>query len=277
MTDRMDIDALLIGALYGELTPAEEAQLTAHLESHPADRNALADLTQTRATVRESRVFSVQFDPPQSGLALLLQEAARRAPKPASETASWFHRFTRSFMMHPAMAAAAMLVFVVGVAGTLYMRSGDQMFAEPPAPRAVTSPAASQEAVSTATPATPPAAGATGGAPEPAPATAASGSAAGSDAYRVGLADDGSRRKLVASQSPPSRRDEQQLSAGANDDDGVLADRERSKDAREGGKEAKGSEVMLKTKAEARHLRPGRPGRPSRCRRPSASRCEATR
>jgi anti-sigma factor RsiW len=89
MTDRMDIDALLISALYGELTPAEEARLTAHLESHPADRTALADLTHTRAAVRESRIFSVQFEPPQSVSALLLQEAARRAPKPARETAGW--------------------------------------------------------------------------------------------------------------------------------------------------------------------------------------------
>ena len=45
MVDRQDIDALLVGALYGELTPAEEARLTAHLESHPADRSALEDLT----------------------------------------------------------------------------------------------------------------------------------------------------------------------------------------------------------------------------------------
>ena len=29
-----DIDALLIGALYGELTPAEEAKLQMHFESH---------------------------------------------------------------------------------------------------------------------------------------------------------------------------------------------------------------------------------------------------
>ena len=162
MTDRMDIDALLISALYGELTPAEEAQLTAHLESHPADRTALADLTHTRATVRKSRIFSVQFDPPQSVSARLLQEAARRAPKPASGAAGWFHRFTRSFLMHPAMAAAAMLVLVVGVAGTLYLRHGDQMFAESAAPRPATSSQEMQSKLSSARPATtPPAAGAT--------------------------------------------------------------------------------------------------------------------
>lgn len=129
MADRTEIDALLISALYGELTPADEARLTAHLESHPADRTALADLTHTRATLRESRILTVQLEPPQSVSALLLQEAARRAPKPERTAAGWFHRFTRSFMLHPAMAAAAMLVLVVGVAGTLYVR-GDDQFAE---------------------------------------------------------------------------------------------------------------------------------------------------
>src|SRR5512144_1713425 len=134
MADRTDIDALLISALYGELTPADEARLTAHLESYPADRTALADLTQTRATVRESRILTVQFEPPQSVSALLLQEAARRAPKRRERAiAGWFYRFTRSFLMHPAMAAAAMLVLVVGVAGTMYVRHGDQ-FAETSAP-----------------------------------------------------------------------------------------------------------------------------------------------
>ena len=39
-----DIDALLIGALYGELTPADEARLATHLDSHPGDRGALDDL-----------------------------------------------------------------------------------------------------------------------------------------------------------------------------------------------------------------------------------------
>jgi hypothetical protein len=127
--DRQDIDALLIGALYGELTPAEEARLAAHLESHPADRGALDDLKRARQAVRESRIFDQQLEPPQAVSALLLQEAHRRAPKapPASgEKESWFFRFTRVFLAHPAMAAAAMLVLVVGVAGTLYMKKGDQ-------------------------------------------------------------------------------------------------------------------------------------------------------
>src|SRR5689334_24955752 len=121
MVDRQDIDALLISALYGELTPAEEARLQTHLDSHPADRTALADLTFARNAVRESRILTVQLEPPQAVSAMLLQEAARRAPKPVvvpeKEKDGWFQRFVRSFVAHPAMAAAAMLVVVLGVAG----------------------------------------------------------------------------------------------------------------------------------------------------------------
>lgn len=124
MVDRQDIDALLIGSLYGELSSTEEARLSAHLESHPADRSALANLSRARDVVRESRILQVQFDPPQSISALLMQEAARRAPK-ARDELGWFQRFMRSFIAHPAMAAAAMLVLIIGVAGTVYVRQGD--------------------------------------------------------------------------------------------------------------------------------------------------------
>ena len=136
MLDVQDIDALLIGALYGELTPADEARLAVHLESHPTDRTALDDLTHARTVVRESRILQFQYEPPQAISALLLQEAARRAPKkvaPSEEKESWFHRFVHSFMSHPAMAAAAMLVLVVGVAGTLYLKH-DKQFADESAP-----------------------------------------------------------------------------------------------------------------------------------------------
>ncbi len=125
MVDREDIDALLIGALYGELTPAEEARLAAHLASHPADRSALADLTDTRSQLHASRILQVQLEPPGSVSALLLQEAARRAPQRLREEGEgWFGRFVRSFMMHPAIAAAAMLVVVVGAAAMISSRSG---------------------------------------------------------------------------------------------------------------------------------------------------------
>src|SRR5688572_1481623 len=111
MLERQEIDALLVSALYGELTPADEKRLAAHLDSHPTDRTVLADLTRAREVVRESRILEAQVDPPQSLTALLMQEAARRAPKPAAD--GWFARFMRSFALHPAMAAAAMLVAVL--------------------------------------------------------------------------------------------------------------------------------------------------------------------
>lgn len=134
MVDREDIDALLIGRLYGELSSADEARLQSHLASGTsealADRRALEDMTHARSAVRESRLLAEQAEPPQSISALLMQEAARRAPKPADEQAGWFARFVRSFMMHPAMAAAATLVLVVGVAGALYSRKGDHFAAQ---------------------------------------------------------------------------------------------------------------------------------------------------
>ncbi|MBA2544636.1 MAG: hypothetical protein H0V17_33645 [Deltaproteobacteria bacterium] len=135
MLERQDIDALLIGALYGELTPAEEARLQTHLESHPADKSALVGLTFARDAVRESRFLTVQLEPPQAVSALLLQEATRLAPvkvATAEETPreSWFARFVATFARHPAWAAAAMMVVVVGVAGTMYMRGDRSRFAE---------------------------------------------------------------------------------------------------------------------------------------------------
>ncbi|MDB4960773.1 MAG: hypothetical protein JWP01_772 [Myxococcales bacterium] len=136
MVERQDIDALLISALYGELTPAEETRLATHLESHPADRTALADLTHARQIVRDSRILQVQLEPPQSVSAMLMQEAARRAPKglrDPEQQESWFARFVRSFMAHPAMAAAAMLVIVVGVATMVTREKGDH-FADSTAP-----------------------------------------------------------------------------------------------------------------------------------------------
>jgi len=133
MVDRIDIDALLIGSLYGELSSTDEARLRAHLESHPADRTALDGLVRTRDAVRASRIFEVSAEPPQSVSALLMQEAVRRAPKaPKAEPVGegWFARLRRSLLLHPAMAAAAMLVIVAGVARMVYVRKGDN-FAAP--------------------------------------------------------------------------------------------------------------------------------------------------
>ena len=218
--DRQDIDALLIGALYGELTPADEARLAAHLDSHPTDRGALDDLKTARAAVRESRIFELQLDPPQAVSALLLQEAHRRAPKRAAVEAeakeSWFYRFTRVFLAHPAMAAAAMLVLVVGVAGTLYLKNGDQS-----AERAYDQSELEQSAPAVA--ATPPA-------PDP-NANAAQGSAAPAD--NAGLAAPSAADKGEghnAELAPPA--DERQLQLEKMKAEKQQAERRRDLDAK---------------------------------------------
>lgn len=119
-------DALVIGAAYGELTPAEQSRLAEHLESHPNDRAAIDQLQAIRNAVRDSAVRDSMIEPPQAVSALLLQEAARRAPKLAAvdRNPGWLAKLFSSFAAHPALASAASLVLVVGVAGTLYIRSG---------------------------------------------------------------------------------------------------------------------------------------------------------
>lgn len=206
MVDRQDIDALMIGALYGELTPAEEARLNAHLESHPADKSAMADLKSAREAVRESRIFDQQAEPPQAISALLLQEAARRAPRVAAarddeEKPGWFARLVRSFMLHPAMAAAATLVLVIGVAGTLYLEKGSDQFAE----KTVNLPASR-----TAETAPAPAAGSA------ALAAAAHDQAAAGSGYEVGLAD-GDLAKEATAASPSKTR----MTEAKNDHEGA--------------------------------------------------------
>jgi len=219
MVDRQDIDALLVGALYGELTPAEEARLQAHLESHPADRSALDDLKSARQAVRESRVFDLQSEPPQAVSALLLQEAHRRAPRRGAVVDGdggtrdgWLARLMRSFLVHPAMAAAATLVLVLGVAGGLYLRKGGDELSRHHSDRATEGAAPAETAPPVA--ATTPADRLEGKMPqnddgkdqtitdksaEVAAGSAATGAtAAPSDVYKVGLDD---RKNLAKAES----------------------------------------------------------------------------
>jgi hypothetical protein len=251
MTDRTDIDALLIGALYGELTPADEARLTAHLESHPADRTSLDDLTRTRAAVRESRILAFQAEPPAAVSALLLQEASRRAPRP-EPSEGWFQRFVRMFAAHPAMAAAATVVLVLGVTGMLYLRGADpfaKSSSQPP-PASAVAPAASETAAAEKAapapmPESPAAAAdpqATPGAPSAGGGAASTGAAAGSAGYRVDL-DDTSRDKGAAGSVQGDSRGKDQQSAEPSDGVGRRAGFEV------GGKADRAD--LAKTKAEA--------------------------
>lgn len=126
MAERQDIDALLIGALYGELDGDERARLEAHLASHPQDRSALDGLRSTRDLLKEAdlpRSFAVE-EPSPAITAMLLQEAARRAPAPASKGGflAFLAGLLKPFAASPALSAAAALVLVGGAAGLLYSR-----------------------------------------------------------------------------------------------------------------------------------------------------------
>ena len=137
MADREDIDALLIGALYGELDEADRARLDTHLASHPQDRMALDAMKSTRGLLRDAEVATAMVEPPAALSALLLQEAARRAPAVRTATGSggllgFLASFLRPVMAHPALSAAATLVVIGGVAGALYL-SGSARTVQPDA------------------------------------------------------------------------------------------------------------------------------------------------
>jgi hypothetical protein len=152
----------LVSLLYGELGAAEDADARARVSSDP-------DLAARMDGMRRVRdLFSVMEDedPPPRLSAQLMAEAARSAPRAAAPAASsgdgfwarlvsWLQPLTQ----RPALAAAASLVLVGGVAGVLYMRKGDDLTSSsrPAAPAA-----ASADTATVAPPAAP--------APEPAPA-----------------------------------------------------------------------------------------------------------
>src|SRR5688572_9382207 len=123
MADRQEIDALIVGALYGELDAADRARLETHLSSHPEDRAALEALERTRATVRRGLADMPSAEPSPAISTILLREAGRLAPTPRAAAAresadsadndglwSRFLRWARPVAMHPAFAGAAALI-----------------------------------------------------------------------------------------------------------------------------------------------------------------------
>jgi len=157
MGDRQDIDALLVGALYGELDSDDRARLDAHLAIHPGDRAALDGLRSTRAMLRDGGIGTGyrEVEPAASISARLLQEAARRAPVPqvGDGLFAWFANLLRPVGRHPALSAAAALVLIVGI-GSVMKRRGDWKVAQPPADRAAHNEAARNELARNAVPAT---------------------------------------------------------------------------------------------------------------------------
>jgi len=132
MSSPADLDALLVGALYGELSPAERGRLDAHLAVHPGDRAALTALTEAHSHIRQlgracgylgvTPSGALLLEPASAVSARLVQTAAQQAPRPGlwASLQGWFAQLGRS----PAWAAATMLVVVAGVAGIMYSRGG---------------------------------------------------------------------------------------------------------------------------------------------------------
>jgi hypothetical protein len=130
MADRQDIDALIVGALYGEIDADERARLDAHLSSHPEDRAALEGLQRTRAEVRRG-MAEMPTQEPSPLVSNVLMAAAREAASAGAKGAvevptqglwSRFVEWMRPIAGHPAFAAAAVLVLVAGTASALWMR-----------------------------------------------------------------------------------------------------------------------------------------------------------
>lgn len=123
-----DIDAMMIDWLYDELDESMSAQFDQHLADCARCRRELESLQHTREAVRELP----ELEPPAGLTAILLHEAAKRAPaKRAVALASederpgffaWLAGWLAPVTRHPAAAAIATLVLVAGVAGSLYLR-----------------------------------------------------------------------------------------------------------------------------------------------------------
>lgn len=139
MSECKDIDALMIDWLYGELDESQEAPFDDHVATCARCRAELDSLKETRDAMRDLP----EEDPPPALSAILLHEAAKRAPAPARGRAAravavdsrpgifeWLAGLLRPLVQHPAAAAVATLVLVAGVAGSLYLRGAHDV-AEP--------------------------------------------------------------------------------------------------------------------------------------------------
>jgi hypothetical protein len=121
------MDELMMDWLYEELDPPRSAGVSEHLESCARCSEQLGALRSTRAALRDLP----QLEPPPAISAILIHEAARRAPAveapdfAAAPTGFWqkLRAAFRPLVLHPAATAIASLILVAGVAGALYVRS----------------------------------------------------------------------------------------------------------------------------------------------------------
>lgn len=165
-----DIDALMMDWLYGELDPQNAQSFSTHVEDCARCHSELAAYERTRELVGGLP----SEEPPPALSAQLIREAAARSTSPKAEAAAggglfaWLGKLF-SPLQHPALAAVASLILVAGVAGTFYLRDGDDQFAEPEATSPEPAEAATAATAERSLPPSPPPAA--GGESEAQPAT----------------------------------------------------------------------------------------------------------
>lgn len=125
MADCPHTGTRLLDWLYDELGPPERAHFDGHLHTCAACREAGASLASVRAAMRAWP----EHEPPPALSAQLMRVAARHAlgapvasGRVWARVLAWLKRGLPLTSMHPALAAAATLVLVVGVVGTLRLR-----------------------------------------------------------------------------------------------------------------------------------------------------------
>jgi len=235
-----EIDALMIDWLYQELDESMAASFEEHLAGCARCRAEVESLEQTREAVR----VLPELEPPSSVSAILLHEAAKRAPSPARKPVvavadedspglfAWLGRLFTPIMQHPAAVAVATMVLVAGVAGSLYLR-GEHKLAEPTARSRAPSPHEESAGLELESP---PAAGSFAATPVSAPQSAENrevGRLVTKEGYAATLADEGDidqlRLSLSEQQHDQKRADNRVAELTSKGGEGAFARQETKK------------------------------------------------
>ena len=133
MLECRDIDELMVDWLYQELDARRSSQVKEHVEGCARCAAEAGALDRTRAMFRDMD----PVEPPAAVSAILLHEAARRAPASGAARAAddpaggglldRIRAWLRPIVLHPAAAAAASVVVIAGVAGALLLRGGSEL------------------------------------------------------------------------------------------------------------------------------------------------------
>ncbi len=121
----------LLALLYDELDEGEASKVRAKLADDPARAAEFASYQRVREIVGK-----LPQEEPSNAITAQLLHAASQAKSSASKPGLfvWMADVFRGMAQYPGLAAAASLVLVAGIAGTLYMTSDGPMVSQPMAP-----------------------------------------------------------------------------------------------------------------------------------------------